>query len=250
MATPASKQQLKEWILRELGSPVISVNISEQQIEDRIQDALDFWQTYHYEAYRKTYIAHQTTLADKANKFIPLDESVIAVNGIFKTIGYPGYSSDELFNVDYQLRLNDLWDLSQANITGYVIARQYIELLNDVLNKFPQVRFKTYEGKLYIDTNWDLIGENQFLFIDCYMKLNPEEFPRIYGDRVFRQLACAYARRQWGNNLSKFQNIQLPGGLMMNGAQILEDANAQIEKLEADFINKYQELDHMQIRLK
>lgn len=242
MASPTSLSSLKEYVLRALGSPVIEINIAEEQLNDRIDDALKFWQKYHHEAYRKEFVVHKITAADKTNRWIPLDPKIIAVEGMFKIGGYPGYSSDDIFNPVYQLRLHDLWDLSQANITGYVIARQYIALLDDQLNHFPQFRYQHHEGKLFLDTDWTLITEGQFICVDCYMLLDPATNPKIYGDEDLRELAVAYAKKQWGTNLSKFQNIQLPGGIMMNGAAILKEANDEIKTLEADFIDKHQKI--------
>lgn len=242
MPSPTSLSSLKEYVLRALGSPVIEVNVAEQQLEDRIDDALKFWQKYHHEAYRKELVAHQITAEDIANRYIPLDPKIISVEGLFKLGGYPGYNSDELFNPIYQLHLHDLWDLSQANITGYVIARQYISLLDDQLNNPIQFRFQHHEGRLYLDTDWNLLPEGKFCLVDCYILLDPAQNPRIWGDEDLRELAVAYTKKQWGVNLSKFQNIRLPGGVMMNGAEILKEANTDIATLESDFIDKHQKV--------
>lgn len=241
MATPRSKQELKEWILRELGSPVVEINLSEQQILDRIDDALEFWQEHHFDATQRVIFPHQVTQEDIDNKYIQLDQNWTAVIGVFKPSYTANGSSSDLFNIDYQLRLNDLWDLSNVNLSGYVISRQYLSLVDDILNTTPRIRYTKHEAKLYLDTAWDRFAVDHYLIIDGYKKVDPETNTSVWGDRIMRRLAAAYCKRQWGQNLGKFQNIQLPGGVTLNGDQMYDKATIEIKALEEEFISKWSE---------
>lgn len=242
MADPRTRDEFKERIYQNLGVPVIEVNIADEQVENCIDDALSFWRDYHYDAQNKIYIAHQLTQQDVDTKKIALDPSISAVTRIFKFVGdaASGAGSDDIFNVDYQLRLNDLWDLTSVNLGGYVIARQYINMIDDILNVDLQVRFKELEGVLYIDTAAFRLPVGQYLMIEAYQNLTGDG---IWRSRVFRQLATAYARRQWALNMLKYEGTVLPGGVTVNATNMLQVADMEIQKNERDFILNYQAPD-------
>ncbi len=243
MALPRTRQEFKQNILEDLGSPVISVNLAEAHLENAIDDALQFFQDYHHLGSTREYQAHQLTADNIETKTIELDPKVQEVIRIFKFNGLiGGFSTDELFNVNYQLRLS-LFDLSQSRLSGYVIARQYIQLLDDVLNFDFLFRWNEYEGILHLDVQEGYLLEDQYVFIETLSKVDPATVPRIWSDRQLRKLAEAYARRTWGNILTKYQSVQLPGGVVMNGEKIWEVANEDIIRLEADFILKWQTPD-------
>lgn len=243
MAVPSNRTEFKAQILRALGAPVISLNLDDTQVEDGIDDALSFWRDYHYDAQDKTYIAHILTQEEVDSKEIVLDPSISAVTRIFKFVGDANQgTSDSIFNVDYQLRLNDLWDLTSVNLSGYVIARQYISQIDDILNVDFLLRFREYEGVLRLDTNKERLYVGQYIIIEAYQYLD-ENTTRIWSNRVLRQLATAYVRRRWANNMLKFKNQQLAGGVTLNVDSIMEEARLEIEKLEANFIQKYSAID-------
>jgi len=267
---------MKAWVYRALGQPVIEVNISEDQVEDAIDDGLEFWYDYHYEATQKIYIAHMLTVDDINEKRIQLDKSIMNVTRVFKFTGDANFGSpDDIFNVDYQLRLNDLWDLTSVNLSGYVIARQYISLIDDLLNSDIQVRFKQHEGILRLDYSSMNMFPGCYIMIECYQKMGyassyqdgydpgpgPNSVPSpgsvpvtntdptrsIWNDRMLRKLCAAYARLRWGRNLGKFENVALPGGVTVNGGKIMADAKEEITELEADFIRRFQGPDEFWI---
>lgn len=238
-ATPNSLGTLKEWILRELGAPVIKINISDQQITDRISDALSMWQRYHYDGQKRDLIAHLMTQQEIDQKYILLDPSIDTVLRVVKPSSTAFSHSNDLFNIDYQLRLNDLWDLTNVNLSGYVIMRQYLGLIDDILNTAPPVRYNIYEGKLFIDINYSRFLAGAYIIIEVYKKMSPADFPGIWGDSIFRKLSSAYCKKQWGDNLKKYGGVSLPGGVTLNGQQIYDDAMTEIATLEKDFILNY-----------
>lgn len=241
---PQTREQLKEYILRSLGEPVIEINIAPEQIEDRINDALEMWQEYHSDGTHRYYIAHEVTETDITNNYIELGDNVYTVNRVFTGKNGNGYSKNFLFNLEYQLRLSDLFDLRYADIGGYFIGKQYLDLLDNILNGYTISTYNRYERRLYIETNWERkILEGQFILADIYAFMDPEQYNDIYGDRVFRKLATAYCKRQWGENLMKFKNVALPGGLVLNGEVIYYEAKAEITEMETNFRRNYSDPD-------
>lgn len=244
MAVPSSREELKEYCLRKCGKPVIDINIDDSQVEDALDDALHFWREYHYSGTERTYLKMLTTQQDIDNKYYVVPEEVNSIMKVFQGGYYAQSSSGSLFNVEYQLRLNDLWDLSSAQLSGYYIARQYLAQLDDILNVEPRFRFNQYHGKVQIDWEWgNDIGLDQYAIIEVNQYINPEEFEGVYGNWVFRNLAAAYTKKRWGDNLSKFDGLQLPGGVTLNGPNIISEAKEEIERIEQDFIIRFQAPD-------
>lgn len=241
MAIPASRAELKQYMLRMLGSPVIQINVADVQIEDVIDDVLSFMQDYHHDFSQRVYIAHQLTANDISTKQIELDPSILQATRVWKITGEGVSSSEELFNINYQLRLNDLWSLSSVNLSGYVISREYLGLIDDILNSKPLTRFSRYASALYLDTDASLLTEGSYIIIEAWVANLPGEMPRLWGDRTFRKLCTAHLKKIWGTNMSKFQSIQLPGGVTLNGGEIVQQAESEITALETDFQLKYQE---------
>lgn len=241
---PNSFVALREYIYTKLGSPVIEINVSDSQVDSCIQDALDLWQEYHSDGTQRYYIAHQITQQEKDQKYIELSEDIYTVNRTYIGRDGVGFSGSGIFSPIYQFTLSDMFSGGfSADIGGYYIGKMYLDTLKDTLEGLTTSVYKRYENRLYIEVSWSLLPVDSFIMIDVHAFLNPEEFPRIYGDRVFRKLAVAYTKKQWGTNLSKFQNMQLSGGVILNGRDILSEADSDIAEIEQNFQRNYSDPD-------
>lgn len=231
MAIPASREQLKDWCLRQLGHPVIEINVDDDQVDDRIDEALQYFQQFHYDAGERTYLKHQISQDDKDNKYIPIPEGVIGVNRIF-----PVNSSNatvNMFDLRYQMRLHDLFDFTSTSYVNYTLTMQHIRTLDMLFSGEQPIRFNRHTDKLYIDMNWDSgLDVGEYVVIEGYIIVDPTSYSDVYNDRMLKRLATALIKRQWGNNMKKFQGMQLPGGIMMNGQQIYEEATEEIKEIE------------------
>ena len=255
MAVPNTKSTFKEYCLRSLGKPVIEINVDEDQVDDRIDEALQYFAQYHYDGIERVYLKHAITQAeidraatnssetatDKVDNsitaawtegkgFIPVPDSVMSVVKIFD---FTDKNTTNMFDIRYQLRLNDLYDFSSESIIHYQMTRQHLDYLDHILVGEKPIRFNQHQNRLYIDMDWsnDLkVGE--FLIIEAYRKLNPDTYTDIYDDIYLKRYATALIKRQWGANLSKFEGVQMLGGVTLNGAKLFEEAQADIEKLD------------------
>ena len=255
MATPSTKATLKEHCLRTLGKPVIEINVDEDQIDDRIDDALQYFAQYHYDGVEKVYLKHKITQAeidraatndtttgtDKVDNsitanwlegkgFIPIPESVLSVVRMFS---FEDKNTTSMFDVRYQLHLNDLYDFTSESIIHYQMTMQQLDMLDHILVGEKPIRFNQHQNRLYIDMDWSTdVSVDDYLIIECYRKLDPTSYTDIYNDIYLKRYTTALIKRQWGANLSKFEGVQMLGGVTLNGAKLFEEANADIEKLE------------------
>lgn len=255
MATPNTKASLKEHCLRSLGKPVIDINVDDDQVDDRIDDALQYFAQYHYDGIERVYLKHQITQADidraatnssstatdKADNsitatwldgkgFIPVPESVLSVVKIFD---FSDKNTVNMFDVRYQLRLNDLYDFSSESIIHYEMTMQHLDLLDHILVGEKPIRFNQHQSRLYIDMDWsEDVNVGDYIIIECYRKLDPNTYTDVYNDIYLKRYTTALIKRQWGANLSKFEGVQMLGGVTLNGAKLFEEAQADIEKLE------------------
>jgi hypothetical protein len=240
MAIPASREQLKDWCLRQLGHPVIEINVDDDQVEDRIDEAFQYFRDFHYDGVERTYVKHQMTETDKQNKYIPVTDSIIGVSRIFP-VGSTN-ASVNMFDLRYQLRLHELYDFTSTSYVNYVLTQQHIRTLDLLFSGETPVRFNKHSNKLYIDWDWNYdIQVGEFIIIEGTIVLDPNEYNDVYNDRMLKKLATAYIKKQWGANMSKFAGMQLPGGITMNGVQIFQDAVAEIKELEEEIRTTYQE---------
>ena len=255
MATPNTKASLKEHCLRSLGKPVIDINVDDDQVDDRIDDALQYFAQYHYDGIERVYLKHKITQAeiDRAatnasatatdkvdnsitaawldgNGFIPIPESVLSVVKVFD---FTDKNTVNMFDVRYQLRLNDLYDFSSESIIHYEMTMQHLDFLDHILVGEKPLRFNQHQNRLYIDMDWSQdVNVDDFIIIECYRKLDPNTYTDIYNDIYLKRYTTALIKRQWGANLSKFEGVQMLGGVTLNGAKLFEEAQADIEKLE------------------
>ena len=255
MATPNSRAALKEHCLRQLGKPVIEINVDDDQVDDRIDDALQYFSQYHYDGVERVYLKHAVTQAeidraatntsatatDKADNsitaswsegkgFIPVPDSVLSV---IKVFDFNDKNTTNMFDVRYQLRLNDLYDFSSESIIHYEMTMRQLDFLDHILVGEKPIRFNQHQNRLYIDMDWsEDVNVDDFIIIECYRKLDPDTYTDIYNDIYLKRYTTALIKRQWGANLSKFEGVQMLGGVTLNGAKLFEEAQADIEKLE------------------
>jgi len=233
-----SREQFKEYILRRLGSPVIDINVDDEQIEDRIDDALLKFRDYHFDGMQHVYYPHQLTEADRNNEYITLPDDFVGVTRIFDI--NDSYGAMNLFNIRYQLHLNELFNISSVSVTPYVVAMRHIEFLEEVFVGKKPIRYNRNTDKLYIDMAWkDDTVVGQYVMIDGYKDVNPEENPDVWDDPWLRQYATQLVKRQWGEHLKLYEGMNLPGGITFNGQKIWDEANEEITKLEDQVINDY-----------
>ena len=255
MANPNSRANLKEYCLRTLGKPVIEINVDDDQVDDRIDEALQYFAQYHYDGVERMYLKHQitqaeidraatnttTTATDKADNsitanwlegkgFIPVPDSVLSVVKIFD---FTDKANLNLFDVRYQLRLNDLYDFSSTSVMHYQLTMQHLDFLDHILVGEKPIRFNQHMNRLYIEMDWgNDVTAGEFIIIECYRKLDPTTYTDVYNDIYLKRYTTALIKRQWGANLSKFSGVAMLGGVTMNGETIYQQAQEEIEKLE------------------
>lgn len=243
MATPNSRQELKDYCLRALGHPVIEVNVEDSQVEDRIDESLQYFARWHHDGGSKMYYTYQLTAEDISRKWIdtnPIDPAIITINRIFQ-MGF-NISTHNIFNIRYQLALNDFYGLrtGQTNLNYYVSTMQYIEMLQQLLDPEKQIRFNRVNNRLYIDATTSDMFPGVYLMIEAYAMFNPESATEIYNDHFLKKYTTALIKKQWGVNLSKYEGMPLPGNVTFNGSKIYQEAMEEIAKLEEDVQTKYQ----------
>lgn len=231
MAIPSTRDQHKEWCLRQLGFPVLDINVDDDQVDDAVDQALQYFQDFHFDAVERWYLKHQITQTDKANKYIPITDNIIGVTRIFP-IGSTN-ASVNMFDLRYQLRLHELYDFTSTSYVNYVLTQQHIRTLDLLFSGEVPIRFNRHSNRLYIDWDWKYdLDVEEWLIIEGYVILDPANYPKVWNDRLLKRLSTAYIKKQWGTNMKKFQGMQLPGGIMMNGQQIYNEAVQEIQELE------------------
>jgi hypothetical protein len=240
MAKPTSRQELIDYCKRSLGAPVIEINVADEQVDDRVDEALEFYQEYHSDAIIQHFRKHQVTQTDIDNRYIDIPEDLIYVTRILPI----GYSSNRnMFSIDYQMHLNDIYDLRYpGSIINYEMTKQYMSLLDMTFeNGLDQkVRFNRHMNKLFIDTDWDAdfkVGD--YIVVEGYSTVNPAEYVNVYNDIFLKKYLTALIKKQWGINMKKFSGMQLPGGVEMNGQQIYDEATEEIQRYEEEMLDKY-----------
>lgn len=264
MALPTAREELKQYCLRRLGFPVIEINIDDAQIEDRIDDALQFFTEYHFDGVERCYIRKQITQTDIDNKYIdllattaedtangvlaapaidPEGKSIITVIRCFQLFG--NMTGGGMFDIRYQMALNDMYGLRTNNYSGamseYNMVRSHMQMLQDMLTPEKAITFSRVTNKIYIDMDWKYqTSIGQYLMFEAYRALDPEVYGEIYNDRLLKLYATAKIKEQWGANLSKFSGVVLAGGITLNGSEIYSEARQEIEKLESEVQSKYE----------
>ena len=255
MAIPSTKATLKTYCLRALGYGVIDINVSDDQVDDRLDEALQYFAQYHYDGIERMYLKHQITETEitraKTNAsvtatvkvdgsitadwlegkgYIPIPDVVVSVIQVFP---FDDSSTNNMFDIRYQMRLNDLYDFSSTSILHYQMTMQHLDYLAHVLVGEGPIRFNQHQNRLYLDMDWSGdISADEYIVIECYRKLDPTTWTDIYDDIYIKRYATALIKRQWGANLSKFNGVQMLGGVTMNGADIFTQAQEELQRLE------------------
>jgi len=237
MSVPTSRVSFKEYCLRKLGKPVIEINVDDDQVDDRVDEALRWWWDYHFDGADKTYYKHLVTDTDKTNKYITMPDNIIGTVNIFP-IGQ-ALNTNNLFNIRYQIALNDLYTLTSVSMVPYYMALQHVQFLEQMLVGQQPLRYNRHMNKLFIDMDWNIISTGDYLIIEAYQIVDPDVYTRAWGDRWLARYAEALIKQQWGNNIKKFAGMQLPGGVSFNGQQIYDEATAERKELEQEMMYTY-----------
>lgn len=243
MAQPQSREEFIDYILRKIGAPVIEVNVSEEQIEDRVDEAVSFWRDYHYNGSQLVYLKHQITAQDKENGYITLPQKLLGISKVFP-FDTSISTGTGMFNVQYQFVLNNLTDLTSYNMQHYYMTMQHIEFMQEILVGKPMIRYNKHVNRLYIDTDISHWIEGNYIIIEAYDVIDPDAYSDVWEDRWLQNYASVLVREQWGLNLTKFTNMQLVGGVSFNGDQILQEARSEREKMEEEAIQNLQPLTY------
>ena len=238
MAVPTTRDEFKEYCLRKLGKPVIEINVDDDQVDDRVDEALKYYYDYHFDGTEKIYYKHQITAVDKVNKYIYLPENIIGAVSVFP-VGDPSITGGDLFNMRYQIALNDLYTLTSVSMVPYYMAMSHISLIQEMLVGKQPIRYNRHKNKLYVDMDWEKVDDGSYILVEAYEVIDPEVYADAWSDRWLQAYCSAKIKYQWGTNLTKFTGMTLPGGVQFNGEKILDDAKAEIEKLEDEMINSY-----------
>ena len=271
MAQPSSRQGLIDYAKRQLGFPVLEINVADEQFSDLLDDAVQVYQERHYDGITRMYLKYKITQDDidrgqarggnttlgittttatstvglsttfdleENSNYIQMPPSVIGVNQIFKIRSDTVY--DGLFNIRYQLFLNDLYAFGSVDLLQYSMVQTYLEDISFLLNPDMRYRFNIRQDRLYIDADFGVLNKDDFFVIDCFRILDPDDFTRVYNDPFLKRYFTALCKKQWGQNLIKFQGVQLPGGIQLNGRQIYDDGVRELDEIRAKMATDYE----------
>ena len=245
MAKPTTREELKFYALRNLGFPVVEVNIDDDQMEDRIDEALAMYQQFHYDGTEKVYYAYQVTANTIANKYFDTPEGIVGVTRVFPLSAATTSSiggTFNMFDLTYQLRLNELFDFTSADYVYFELAMQHIRTLEMLFIGEKPIRFNKTSDKIYVDLKWGRdVLPGQHVIFEAYKVLDPETYHKIWSDVWLKDYVTALFKRQWGTNLKKFSGVALPGGIMLNGQQIYNEAIDEIKQLDDTLRNTFEE---------
>lgn len=239
MAEPVSRQTFKDFIKRKLGYPLLDINISEDQLDDRVDEALSFYRDYHNDGTEKVYLKHVVTAEDKVNGYIPISDLVSFVVQVFPIISDKN-SSEQLFNLQYQIAQSDLFTVSGMNMLPLVVAMTQLQNLQFFLGNYPTINYNRHTDKLYLIMDWkNKVQVGDTIIVECYRVLDPLEYPNVWKDMWLKKYATALTKEQWGQNLIKFNGVQMAGGITLNGQKIFDEGKKDREDLEKEMINGY-----------
>ena len=275
MASPSSRSELADYCRRQLGAPVLEINVADEQVDDIIDDAVQFFQERHFDGVSQTYLKYKITDEDidrgRASKasgkdstgittttatadiagtdvtfsyyensnFLQIPASVIGVTKIYHFDG-TNTMTNNMFSVKYQMFLNDIYYWGSTELLTYAMTKTYLEDINFLLTTEKQIRFNKRMDRLYLDIDWDSVTKDDWLIIDCFRQLDPNDYGRVWNDSFLKKYTTALLKRQWGQNLLKFQGVKLPGGVELNGRQIYDDAEKDLEIIREQMSNTYE----------
>lgn len=239
MASVTSREQLKDYCLRQLGAPVIEINVDDDQVEDRIDDAFQFYREYHFDAVEKLYLKHEITANNISNQYIEISNAVVGVERVFPFMNKS--TGTNIFDIKYQILINDLYTLMSTDLIYYTAVRQELELINQLLVGQKPIRFNRHMNRLHIDMDWvaDVVP-GTYIIVECWRILDPDVYTDVYNDMFLKRYATAQIKKQWGNNLKKFAGVQLPGGVTLNGEIIYQEATEEIRQIETEIQSRFE----------
>lgn len=238
MAMLTTRQDLINYCFRALGAPVVEINVDMDQVEDRVDEAIEYFRQYHYDGIEKVYLKHQITQQDVDNQYITLPDAIYGISRVFPVASGTS-TSKSIFDLQYQLRLNDLYDLTSTSVIYYSQVMSHLALLDLTLNGHPIYRFNRLNGKLYIEASWqtEMLPGN-YILVECYRALDPSTAPKVYNDIWLKHYSTALLKKQWAVNIKKFQGLQLPGGVTIDGDKLYDEATGEIKELEDEMLTK------------
>ena len=248
MAITTNRTDFTTYCKRRLGFPVIEINVDDDQVQDRIDDAIQYWQDYHFDGLQKVYYIKALLQVDVDNRYVDLSGSMDAQGNPMEIVGisriFPisdTMQGTNMFDLRYQLRLNELYDFTSASYINYTLTMQHLRSLEIMFTGEVPIRFQRHMQRLYIDWNW---GQSeapvgQIVVAECYAAINPDVYNRVWNDRWLKEYATALIKRDWGNNMKKFGGLQLPGGVTLNGKETYDEAITEIERLETEMEKNY-----------
>jgi len=230
-----TRNELIDYCLRQLGAPVLEVNVDDDQVSDRVDEGIQFYQTYHSDAILNSYYKIQLTAADITNEYITLPADISVITRI---VPLNSSGSVSMFSADYQMAFNDVYDLRAGGFSGmaeYSQMQSQLSLARNIFNTSSQVRFSRHQSRLYLYVKWNTdIKEGDWIILDASVIINPETYVAVYNDMFLKRYVTALIKRQWGANMKKFEGMLLPGGVTLNGQTMWEEATTEIEKLETE----------------
>jgi hypothetical protein len=243
MAQPQSREEFTDYVLRKIGAPVIEINVAEEQIDDRIDEAISYWRDYHYNGSQLVYLKHQITEQDKQNGYITLPQKLLGISKVFP-FDTSISTGTGMFNVQYQFVLNNLTDLTNYNLQHYYMTMQHIEFMQEILVGKPMIRYNKHVNRLYVDTDISHWVAGHYIIIEAYDVIDPDAYSDVWEDRWLQNYAAVLIREQWGLNLTKFTGMQLVGGVQFNGEQILAEAREERRAMEEEAVQNLQPLTY------
>ena len=272
MAQPTTRQELINYCKRKLGYPVLEINVADEQIEDLVDDAVQYFQERHFDGVEQMYLKYIITQDDinrgrasttgsagittttatssivgvavtfnyvENSNYIQIPPAVIGINKIFK-IGGNNTISQSMFNVQYQLMLNDVYYFNSIELLSYTMVKRYLEDISFLLTPEKNIRFNQRQDRLYLDMDWGALSVGQYIIIDCYRILDPNDYPRVLNDSFLKPYLTSLIKKQWGQNLIKFRGVKLPGGVELNGREIYEDAINELDDIKKRMMNEFE----------
>ena len=252
MAKPTSKAELKEYALRRLGKPVLEINVSDDQCDDAIDYTLQKFQQFHYDGAERVYLKHKVTQADldrnaatndtqttstagnstwlERNSYIEIPQHILSVEGLFS---FTDKGTANMFDIRYQMRLNDLYDFTSTQFYHYYMIQQHLGSIDFLLEGLKPTRYQAVQDRLYLDMDWSTdVQLDTYIVIKAWRAIDPTTWTEIYDAMWVKDYAAAKIKKQWGTNMTKFQNVQMPGGVTLNGEMIYNDAVQELKDLD------------------
>ena len=273
MAQPSSRQDLIDYCKRKLGAPVLEINVADEQIDDLVDDAIQFFHERHFDGVTQTFLKYKVTQADidrgrarggdsavgivtttasatiagtattfsyeENSNYLQVPPAVIGITKIFHFDG-TNTITNNMFSVKYQMFVNDIYYWGTTEMLTYAMTKTYLEDMNFLLTTQKQIRFNQRQDRLYLDIDWGSLTVDDYIVIDCFRTLDPNDFTRVYNDSFLKLYLTALIKKQWGTNLIKFQGVKLPGGVELNGRQIYDDAQKELDDIMEKMSNTYE----------